>query len=171
MVWFNIKKKCHIPYTRNIPRYELFEVLGIVFDQYLKFNEHISRVTLRASSSLFLLLRLKRLGFYATELGILYQSLVLSWNCCIGGCSAATWQNLDQVRRRAVRMGVISDCKPIGEYIRLHDRKNWWSTWDTSTQNLHRREIRLCPMILTRSSSYISWSREQLALQKFSTRF
>ena len=126
----------------HIPSYEQFEVLGIIFDQHLKFNEHISRATSRASSTLFLLLRLKRLGFDATELGILYQSLVLSkltygitvW----GGCSASNLQKFDQVQRRAVRMGVISDYNPIGDYIRLHDRQLMIKIKDIGTHPLRR---------------------------------
>ena len=125
IVWFNIKKKGKIPYTHNISRYEQFEVLGMSFDQHLKVNEHICRATSRTSSTLLLLLRLKRLEFDATKLVKLYQNLVLS-KLTIGitvwvGRSTSNLTYFDQVRRRAVRMGVISDYNPTGDYIILHD--------------------------------------------------
>ena len=84
---------------------------------------------------------MKRLGFDATELGILNQSLVLSksvYGVTVGGgCWASNSQKLDQVEREVVRMGVISDYKPIGDYIRSLDRKLMCKIKDNGT---HRSE-------------------------------
>ena len=75
-----------------------------VFDLPLKFRRHIFRATPRASSKIFLLLRLKRLAFDATELRFLYQSLFLSkptygfteW----GGFATKILQNITRFKGR-----------------------------------------------------------------------
>ena len=77
---FNFKKK--VPFIcsdiKSIPLVENMNVLRINIDSRLIFLQDVSKKTSRAFSNLFLLLKLKQLGYRADDLYLLYQSLVLS---------------------------------------------------------------------------------------------
>ena len=101
--------------------------MGTIIDSRLAFLPHVSKKTSRASSNLFLLLKLKRLGYRADDLSLLYQSLVLSvltsglevW----GGAAKTVLRKVDAVQKRAVRMGIIKEFVPIEEHIKVKDAR------------------------------------------------
>ena len=103
------------------------KVLGTIIDSRLTFLPHVSKTTSRAFSSLFLLLKLKRLGYRADDLSLLYQSLVLSvltyglkvW----GGAVKTVLRKVDAVQKRAVRMGIINEFVLIEEHTKVKDAR------------------------------------------------
>ena len=103
------------------------KVLGFIIDSRLIFHPYRSKTTSRASSSLFLLLKQKRLGYRADDFSLLYQSLVLSvltyglevW----GGAAKTVLRKKDAVQKRAVRMGIIKEFVPIEEHVKVKDAR------------------------------------------------
>ena len=53
------------------------KILGITFTDKLSFEPHITKATRKASSQLFLLIKLKSRGYTKTELNLLYNQLVM----------------------------------------------------------------------------------------------
>ena len=105
-------------------------VLYVQFDQHLYFNEHLSRGTPKAFSNFFLLLRLKRLGFQMTEVGILYQNFVLLklifWNFCMVWLFSVKFAQAWSVWKASSSYGRFFW---IQGYWRLYEVTidNWWS--------------------------------------------
>ena len=125
---FNFKIK--VPFIcsdiESIPLVENMKILGIIIDSRLTFLPHVSRTTLGASSNLFLLLKVKRMGYRADDLSLLYQSLVLSvltygsevW----GGAAKTVFRKVDAVQKRAVRMGIIKKFVPSKNTLKSKTR-------------------------------------------------
>ena len=126
---FNFKKKVPLICSdiESIPLVENMKVLGIIIDSRFFFLPHVSKTTSRASSNLFLLHKLKRLGYCADDLSLLYQSLVLSvltYGLEVrGGVAKTVLRKVDAVQKRAVRMGIIKEFVPIGEHIKVKDAR------------------------------------------------
>ena len=120
---FNFKKKVPLICSdiESIPLVENMKVLGIIIDSRLTFLPHVSKTTSRASANLFLLLKLKRLGYRANDLPLLYQSLVLSvltyglevW----GGAAKSVLRKVDAVQKHAVLMVIVKEFVHIEEHI------------------------------------------------------
>ena len=126
---FNFKKKVTLICSdiESIPLVENMKVLGIIIDSRLIFRPHVSKTTSRASSNLFLHHKLKRLGYRADDLSLLYQSLVLSvltYGLEVrGGAAKTVLRKVDAVQKRAVRMGIMKEFIPIGEHIKFKDAR------------------------------------------------
>ena len=126
---FNFKKK--VPFIcsdiESIPLVENMNVLGFIINSRLIFLPHVSKTTSRAFSNLFLLLKLKRLGYRADYLSLLYQSLVpsvLTYGLEVwGGAAKTDLRKVDAVQKRAVRMGIIKEFVPIEEHIKVKDAR------------------------------------------------
>ena len=106
---------------------ENMKVLGFIIYNRLTFLPHVSKTTSRAFSNKFLLLKLKRLGYRADDLSLLYQSLVpsvLTYGLEVWGSAAKTvLRKVDAVQKRAVRMGIIKEFVPIEEHIKFKDAR------------------------------------------------
>ena len=133
---FHSKIKCFLLLSRSnfqiwptgtdiesTPLVENMKVLGIFIDSRLVFLPHVSKTNSRASSNLFLLLKLKRLGYRADDFSLPYQSLVLSILTYVlevwGSAAKTVLRKVDAVQKRAVRMGIIKEFVPIEEHIKV----------------------------------------------------
>ena len=116
-----------VPELASVKRQKVVKILVVLFDERLSFEEHISEMCKKANAKLFLILRLKRLGFSDHELSMLYNALVLSalTYCCSawGGASQGLLRKVDIIQRKAVRLGIISSFIPITTIIRNSDER------------------------------------------------
>lgn len=103
------------------------KILGIEANNKFSLTGHILNLTKRARQNLYLLLRLKRIGFDQAHLKLLYNSLVMSVLTygieAYGSCSRTTLSRIDSVQRKAVTFGLINTYTPIEEIIRTRDIK------------------------------------------------
>ena len=126
---FNFKKK--LPFIcsdiESTPLVENMKVLGIIIDSRLTFLPHVSKTNSRASSNLFLLLKLKRLGYRADDFSLPNQSLVLSSLTYVlevwGSAAKTVLRKVDAVQKRAVCMGIIKEFVPIEEHIKIKEAR------------------------------------------------
>ena len=84
-------------------------------------------ITKRATAKLYVVFRLRRIGFSIRELTLLYKALVLPTRtyCCSvwGGTSDENLRKIDRVQSKAVRLGIINEYTPIKDIIRISDEK------------------------------------------------
>ena len=96
-------------------------------DDKLTFKDHINSMAKLANSRVFLLLKLKRLSYFKPELEMLYMSLVvpiITYGCSVWGCASGhLLDKIDEVQKKAQCLYLISDFKPIRDYIRESDAK------------------------------------------------
>ena len=93
------------------------KILSVTFDPKLNFASHVESVRNRASQNLYLLYKLKCLGYEKKELELLYKLLFLSvltyfvsvWD----GMSQAQLNKLDSVQRKAAQLGILEDFKTM----------------------------------------------------------
>ena len=93
------------------------KILSVTFDSKLNFASHVESVRNRASQNLYLLYKLKCLGYEKKELELLYKLLFLSvltyfvsvWD----GMSQAQLNKLDSVQRKAAQLGILEDFKTM----------------------------------------------------------
>ena len=111
----------------GIDRKSSVKLLGIFFDEKLRFNDHVKCITKRATAKLYVVFRLRRIGFSIRELTLLYKALVLPrlTYCCSGwgGISHENLRKIDGVQSKAVRLGIINEYTPIKDIIRISDEK------------------------------------------------
>ena len=77
-----------VPLISGIDRKSSVESLGILFDEKLKFNDHVKCITKRAAAKLYVVFRLRRIGFSIREVTLLYKALVLptlTYCCSVWG--------------------------------------------------------------------------------------
>ena len=101
------------------------KILGVIFDENLSFEEHITAICKASVSCLYLLLRLKRLNYTAEELKLLYKSLVISRLPYCASVWDVTYSysldQIDRVQNKARFFGIIEEIEPIREIIRKSD--------------------------------------------------
>ena len=111
----------------EIERVTEVKILGVIFDDKLTFKSHINFVKQRITTRIYLLLRLKRLGYSKIELSYLYQSLVttvMTYCCSVwGGAANYLLDELDGCQKKAVRFGFIDNFKPIRQHIKESDQR------------------------------------------------
>ena len=116
-----------VPPIFGIDRKSPVKLLGILFDEMLSFNDHVKCITKRATAKLYVVFRLKRIGFSIRELTLLYKALVLptlTYCCSVwGGTSDENLRKIDRVQSRVVRLGIINEYTPIKNIIRISDKK------------------------------------------------
>lgn len=121
----NVGKLVNLKPVIGIPQVSEFKALGILVDDKISFEAHIDSIVKRTASNLFLLLRLKRLGFSKRELWVLYNALVVSvFTYGITVWGAATNSKLlkiDRIQKRAVRHGIIDAFEPILSILKNRD--------------------------------------------------
>ena len=66
-----------VPLISGIDRKSSVKLLSILFDEKLSFNDHVKCITKRATAKLYVVFRLRRIGFSIRELLLLYKALVL----------------------------------------------------------------------------------------------
>ena len=66
-----------VPLICGINRKSSGKFFGILFDEKLSFNDHLKCITKRATAKLYVVFRLRRIGFSFLELTLLYKALVL----------------------------------------------------------------------------------------------
>ena len=66
-----------VPPISGIDRMSSVKLLGILFDERLSFYDHVKCITKQATAKLYVVFRLKRIGFSIRELTLLYKALVL----------------------------------------------------------------------------------------------
>lgn len=119
--------KSDVPCIPSVERKDNVKILGVTFDKKLNFAKHINNMVMVANRKVYLLLKLKRLGFTKQELILLYKSLVLSsLTYCAsvwGGAASCHLDKIDNVQRKAVRLGLISTFVPIMTHISISDSK------------------------------------------------
>ena len=103
------------------------KLLGILFDETLSFIDHVKCITKRATAKLYVVLRLRRIGFSIRELTLLYKALVLptlTYCCSVwGGTSDENFRKIDRVQSNAVRLGIINEYTPKKDFIRISGEK------------------------------------------------
>ena len=84
-------------------------------------------ITKRTTAKLYVVFRLRRIGFPILELTLLYRALVLPTltSCCSvwGGASHENLRKIDRVQSKAIRLGIINEYTPIKDIIRISDEK------------------------------------------------
>ena len=89
------------------------KLLDILFDKKLSFNDHVKCITKRATAKLYVVFRLRRIGFSIRELILLYRARVLptlTYCCSVwGGTSDENLRKIDRVQSKAVRLGIINE--------------------------------------------------------------
>ena len=92
-------------------------LFDIFFDEKLSFNDHVKCITKPATAKLYVVFRLRRIGFSIRELTILYKALVLptlSYCCSVWGRTTdENLRKIDGVQSKAVRLGIINEYTPI----------------------------------------------------------
>ena len=123
-----------VPLISGIERKSSVKLLGILFDEKLSFNDHVKCITKRATAKLYVVFRLKRIGFYICELTLLYKALVLpklTYCCSVwGGTSDENLRKIDKFQSNAVRLGIISEYTPIKDIFRISDEKLYRQIFD-----------------------------------------
>ena len=116
-----------VPLISGIDRESSVKLLGILFDGKLSFNDHVKCSTKRATAKLYVVFRLRKIGFSNRELTLLYKALVLptlTYCCSVwGGTSDENLRKIDRVQSKAVRLGIINEYTPIKDIIRISDEK------------------------------------------------
>ena len=116
-----------VPPISGIGKKSSFKLLGILFDEKLSFNDHVKCITKRATAKLYVVFRLRRIGFSICELTLLYKVLVLptlTYCCSVwAGTSDENIRKIDRVQSKAVRLGIINEYTPIKHIIRISDKK------------------------------------------------
>ena len=116
-----------IPEIDNIKAAQELDILGFRLDASLTFTEHINKAVRRANSAMYMLLRLKRMGYSIADLQILYNAYVnslLTYGLVVwGGASKKLMNKIDSVQRRAVSMGFISEFTPISQLVDVADEQ------------------------------------------------
>ena len=111
----------------DIPLVDEISILGFTFDSNLSFHRHVQKTSKKAYSALYQITRIKHFGYSRDELRLMYNSLVLSrlryglgvW----GGEYKSTLKLIDDVQRKAMRLGVIAEFTPVSELIAENDQK------------------------------------------------
>ena len=133
-----------VPLISGIDRKSSVKLLGILFDEKLSFNDHVKCITKRANAKLYVVFRLRRIGFSIRELTLLYRALVLptlTYCCSVwGGTSDENLRKIDSVQSKAVRLGIINEYTPIKDIIRISDEKLYRQILDQG-ENLVLHEI------------------------------
>ena len=92
-----------VPLISGIDRKSSVNLLGILFDEKLSFNDNVKCITKRATAKLYVVFRLRRIGFSIRELTLLYKSLVLptlTYCCSVwGGTSDENLRKIDRVQQ------------------------------------------------------------------------
>ena len=100
-------------------------ILGVVFDDRLTFQNHVKSLQKRISGDIYLLNKLKHMGYPQKDLVVTYQSLIVSElsYCCVvlGGCSKGLLEILDKLQRRCVRLNIIPTYTPMKDLIAQKD--------------------------------------------------
>ena len=66
-----------VPFISGIDRKSSVKLLDILFDEKFSFNDNVKCITKRATAKLYVVFRLRRIGFSIRELTLLYKALVL----------------------------------------------------------------------------------------------
>ena len=116
-----------VPLISGIDRKSSVNLLGILFDEKLSFNDHVKCITKRATAKLYVVFRLRRIWFSIRELTLFYKALVLptlTYCCSVwGGTSDETLRKIDRVQSKAVRLGISNEYTPIKDIIQISDEK------------------------------------------------
>ena len=106
-----------VPLISGINRKSSVKLLGILFDKKLSFNDHVEFITKRATAKLYVVFRLRRIGFSIRELTLLHKALVLptfTYCCSVWGVTSdENLQKIDRVQSKAVRLGIVNEYTPI----------------------------------------------------------
>ena len=115
-----------VPLILDIDTKSSVKLLGILFDEKC-FIDHVKCITKRATAKLYVVFRLRRIGFSIRELTLLYRALelpTLTYCCSVwGGTSDENLRKIDRVQSKAVRLGIINEYTPIKDIIRISDEK------------------------------------------------
>ena len=103
------------------------KIFGLHIDNSFSFKPHIEKFVKKLSTNVYLLLKLKQLGYDKSELELLYEALVKphifygasAW----GGTPAYLLNEVDAVQRRATRLEIIQTFTPVKKIIADCDRK------------------------------------------------
>ena len=133
-----------VPLISGIDRKSSVKLLGILFDEKLSFNDHVKCITKRTTAKVYVVFRLRRIGFSIREPKLLHKALVLptlTYCCSVwGGTSDENRREIDRVQSKAVRLGIINEYTPIKDTIRISDKKLYRKILD-QRENHVRHEI------------------------------
>lgn len=105
----------------NIPVVRSTKILGITIDSLLNWNNHINNVVKKQSSGLYLLRRLKHLGFSKSHLLTIFYLFIRAHAdyCCpvFIGASKTQFLKLDSISKRAHKIICGNTCNCICEDI------------------------------------------------------
>lgn len=109
------------------PAVKVMKVLGVHVDNCLTFSVHVEKLCKNVSRNIYLLYRLKSLGYDKSDIQHLYQSLVmplLEYCCTVWGAATDTaLRKIDSLQRKAVRMGLLTTFKSIFDILAEADNK------------------------------------------------
>lgn len=140
-ICIKLHKNCtYPPPVLGIPRADHFKLLGITISNQLKFDKHLEITTSKATKQLFLLKKLKDMGYDRRELEQLYESLivpVITFGITVwGGSSNCHLEKIDRLQRKAQNMLQLTSYTPIKTYIRNSDTKLFTKIADEPTHLL-----------------------------------
>ena len=110
-----------VPIISGFDRKSSVKLLGTLLDENLSFIDLVKCITKRATAKIYVVFRLRRIGFSIRELTLLDKALVLPTltYCCsvLGGTSDENVRKIDRVQSKAVRLGIINQYTPIKDII------------------------------------------------------
>lgn len=122
-----IPTNAECPILPHVERKDTIKLLGIQIDSNLTFTNHIQTITRKANSAIYKILKFRALGYSQKDLEMLYNAYVkslLEYGMCVwGGAQKTTLYRIDNIQRRAIRLGILRKFTPIKDKIQTSDER------------------------------------------------